>query len=902
MNLPIKVFRMSFVYPELILLQAIPQMVWTNLPDGKVIFYNKKWEEYTGINLKIDSDWISPEVVHPNDLPQALQAYRHSLIEGIPFETETRYKSANGQYRWHINRAAPLRNENNEIYLWIGTATDIDDQKNAEQAIAKKALVDVNTHLDLLRNTVPAMIFYLDSEQRYKSYNRAFMEWFEVDATTALGKTVRDFLGEAHYAKAAPYLEKAYAGEQQIYEIFAPTRMKGGKWLNVVYTPDIDAMGNIVGVIVHSTDVSLSKQTEISLRETEARFRSLIEEAPVATCLFTGRELKIEIANEIMLGVWGKDSSVVGLRLEDALPELKGQPYLAILDQVYTTGIPYSETEAAADIEVNGVLHTFYFNFTYKPLFDQHGQVYGIMDMAVDVTDQVMIRKKIEESELKLRTLIQSAPPAIGMFVGRDLIIEAPNQTFKDTIGRGNDIEGKSLKVLMPELEQQPFLDLLEDVFNTGKMFRADSAMLHVLRDGKLEEKYFNVTFSPLFDAKGNVYAIIDVSVEVTDTVLARKRIEEKEKELREVIVSAPIGICVVSGFPAQVDEINDRFLTIIGKQREMQKEVSVMFKHELENVYKTGSKFIAEEREMQITLDNAAENKYITFEFIPLLDVNGAIAKVMIVAIEMTHQVHMRMEIEKAVTERTKELAASNINLQRSNYELEQFAYIASHDLQEPVRKINTFLGILENSLGNVNGKSELYFEKIKDSTQRMETLIRDVLAFSILSPNSGLLCNVNLQDTLSEVINENELLIIKKHAKIHYVDLPQIKAIPSQMLQLFNNLMSNSLKYSQQGIPPVVTITAARLKNEELSEHPQLSPQREYIKIEFTDNGIGFGEEHRERIFKIFQRLHGKNEFEGTGIGLAICQKIVHNHGGEIIARPKVEGGAVFTIILPE
>ncbi|TRW23681.1 PAS domain S-box protein [Flavobacterium zepuense] len=893
---------MSSTPQEFLLLNAMPQMVWTNLPDGKVSLYNKKWEEYTGLKMATGVEWITPETVHPEDLQNLVKKFQHALKENIPFEAEARYKRADGQYRWHLNRSCPLTNDEGKIYSWIGTATDIKDQKNAEQGLVKKTLEETNTHLDLLRNTVPAMIFYLDKEQRYKSYNNAFMEWFEVDATTALGITVREFLGEAHYVKAFPYLEKAYNGEQQIYEVFAPTRMRGGKWLNVVYTPHIDNQGNIIGVIVHSTDVTQSKQTEISLRESEARFRALVEEAPVATCLFTGKEMTIEIANDMMLGVWGKDASVIGRKLEDAVPELKGQPFLDILDQVYTTGIAYTKTAAAADLEVDGVLSTYYFNFTYKPLFDQNGEVYGIMDMAVDVTEQVIVRKKIEESERKLRTLIQSAPPAIGMFVGKDLIIESPNQMFKDTIGRGNEIEGKSLRTLMPELEQQPFLGLLDDVFTTGKMFQVDGAKLQVLKDDKLEEKYFNVTFSPLFDESGNVYAIIDVSVDVTDAVLAKKNIEEKEKELREVITAAPVGICVVSSLHLNIEEVNDRFLTIIGAERIEQSKIISVFRSELESVFGSGTKHTAEEREMIILRNDLKESMYVTFEFIPFLNENETVIKVMVVAIEMTQQVQMRKEIEKAVAERTKELDTLNINLQRSNYELEQFAYIASHDLQEPVRKINTFLGMLENSLENINDKSINYLEKIKNSTQRMEALIRDVLAFSTLSPNSILLSNVNLQDILNEVSSQNEVLISNKHAVVEYSNLPIIKAIPSQMLQLLNNLMSNALKYSKDGVSPEIRVGATKLNDKEIKNLPQLSPQKKYLKIEFTDNGIGFDEQHADRIFKIFQRLHGKNEFEGTGIGLAICQKIVHNHGGEIIARPRPEGGAIFTIILPD
>ena len=802
-------------------------------------------------------------------------------------------------------RFTPIVGEGNSAEGVLMTYFETTSKNHQDTEIKIKnqfQLTESEMHLQLLRDTVPAMIFYLDDRQRYQSYNRVFSEWFGVGRPDAIGKTVQEFLGDAAYEKTRPHLAIAYAGAQERYEMFAPSRMGVPRWLDIVYTPHKNKQGKVIGVIVHATDITKIKQTEISLRESEARSRALIEQAPVATCLFIGRDHTIEIANEMMLALWGKDRSVIGQALTDGVPELSNQALWNILEEVYATGHAYSQNGVPTILELYGQQRYFYFNFTYKPLFNDIGDVYGIIYMAVDITEQVAIREKIQESERRLRTLIQSAPPAIGMFVGPELIIESPNQTFKDTIGRGDDIEGKSLKDLMPELEQQPFLDLLGTVFKSGETFHTDSAMLQVMRNGILEEKYFNVTFSPLFNEFGNVYAIIDVSVDVTDTIRARKAIEVKEKELRDIISAAPIGICVVTDLPfIHVEEINDRFLLILGQHENAAVNVPTIFKQELERVLSSGAKHITEERAMKIIKDGVEQNIFVTFEYVPLADDNDAIRKVMIIAVEMTQQVNMRREIERVVAERTKELASSNINLQRSNYELEQFAYIASHDLQEPVRKINTFAGMLEGSLDSINEKSGTYIEKIKGSTQRMESLIKDVLSFSILSQNSGLATKVNLTLVIREAEAENELLIIKKQAVIECDNLPFVRAIHSQMLQLFSNLISNSLKYSREGIPPLVKITGATLKRSELKKYPQLLAHRTYLKITFSDNGIGFEKQHAERIFKIFQRLHGKNEYEGTGIGLSICQKIVHNHQGEIVASPGADGGAVFTIILP-
>jgi PAS domain-containing protein len=156
-------------------------------------------------------------------------------------------------------------------------------------------------------------------------------------------------------------------------------------------------------------DVTQQAQTTRTIEENEAKFRSLIDEAPVATCLFVGPDMKVELANDVMLSYWGKDNSILGLPLREAVPELIGQPFLNILDNVFTSGITYSDTASEAQLMVDGKLDTYYFNYTYKPLRDANGEVYAIMDMAVDVTAEVITRRKIQETETSLRSAIELA-------------------------------------------------------------------------------------------------------------------------------------------------------------------------------------------------------------------------------------------------------------------------------------------------------------------------------------------------------------------------------------------------------------------------------------------------------------------------------------------------------------
>ena len=228
------------------------------------------------------------------------------------------------------------------------------------------------------------------------------------------------------------------------------------------------------------------------------------------------------------------------------------------------------------------------------------------------------------------------------------------------------------------------------------------------------------------------------------------------------------------------------------------------------------------------------------------------------------------------------------------------QFAYIASHDLQEPLRKVTTFTQMLEHNLQNIDERSRHYLDKINTAAIRMTSLIRDVLAFSQLSNDNIVFESVNLQDIVAGVISDFELLIDQKQARIICEELPTIDAIPLQMSQLFSNLISNALKFSREDKSPIITISASMLDKENIISKSHFGEHCYCITV--ADNGIGFEQQYADRIFHIFQRLHGKTAYQGTGIGLAMCKKIVQNHRGDIFATSSEGNGAVFNIILPE
>ncbi len=258
--------------------------------------------------------------------------------------------------------------------------------------------------------------------------------------------------------------------------------------------------------------------------------------------------------------------------------------------------------------------------------------------------------------------------------------------------------------------------------------------------------------------------------------------------------------------------------------------------------------------------------------------------------------------ELEQKVLERTQLLKESNIDLEHSNKNLEQFAFIASHDLQEPLRKIKTFSNMLSVSLGDkLSKEASVLIEKIMASSDRMSTLINDVLRFSRIENIKNKFVKINANDILKNVLNEFNVLIVQKDAVVTVGELPVIEAIPIKLYQLFYNIVSNSLKFVHVNVRPRITISSRKLDASEVSQYLNLNQQLSYCEILFVDNGIGFDNEYKEKIFLIFNRLHTRDKFPGTGIGLGLCKKIVLNHQGEIVGVGKENEGASFQVILP-
>ncbi|NMH28015.1 sensor histidine kinase [Flavobacterium silvaticum] len=274
-----------------------------------------------------------------------------------------------------------------------------------------------------------------------------------------------------------------------------------------------------------------------------------------------------------------------------------------------------------------------------------------------------------------------------------------------------------------------------------------------------------------------------------------------------------------------------------------------------------------------------------------------------------LTHEVEIRKQaqleqkmanesLEAKVQERTSELRKKNDELELRNHELQQFSWVVSHDLKEPLRKIETFIKIIRDRYVSADPKAADYIERTVNSASRMTRQIDDLLEYSRLSRNADLQ-QTDINSIIDEVILDYEHIIDRKRAYISRTSIPELPGIPSQLRQLFQNLVGNALKFSKPDESPEIKIDSEIVSEKNIDAKPDANGK--FCRITVSDNGIGFDEAYLDKIFVIFQSLHDRHSYEGTGIGLAIAKKIIERHNGTIGAKSQPNQGATFIVVLP-
>ena len=424
---------------------------------------------------------------------------------------------------------------------------------------------------------------------------------------------------------------------------------------------------------------------------------------------------------------------------------------------------------------------------------------------------------------------------------------------------------------------------------------------------------YIMAYSQPEFDWAGTLTGATNVAFDVTESVEATRKLVESEQNFRQLAELMPQKIASADAHGTAL-YYNLEWLTYSGLTQfdllrqgwhqlvhpDEQSALLGQWKQALE----TGTNF-----EMVLRLRHKdGEYRWHLSRSSPVREETGAVYKWLIVSTQIQEQVEQRELLTKAVALRTHELLtanelleANNQSLQRINKELDAFAYVTSHDLQEPLRKIQTLAGrIHDTEQANLTPTGQDYFRRIQTAAGRMQQLIRDLLAFSQLSAVGKPPQSVDLNQLTGEVLTELDELMTENRAEVLVGQLGQANVIEYQFRQLLHNLLSNALKFSVPGTLPRIRVDRQTGTGREFG-HPQLLPNQPYCLLTVADNGIGFEPQYGERIFGVFQRLHGRDQYEGTGIGLAIVKKIVENHKGLVLATGQPNQGATFSIYIP-
>ena len=769
----------------------------------------------------------------------------------------------------------------------INILIDTDEPRYSVLAVTQ-GLIDIQPHA-FTRNDI---------------INKPFFEAFPQSAE------VMSLAGEDSIRSSFKYVitnKKQHTLNVQRYEVPDDNGGFTERWRSTVNNPVLNDDGEVVYIIQSSLEITeqiIADKRIADFKEIDKAYQ-LFMNAPVAVCIVKGAQYVVELVNDGMLQLLGRTKKVINRPLVESLTEADLQGLIKILDVVRTTGQPYQVSTFPATLIINGERVNLYLDLVFQPYLSRNNSgESSIFCQAQNVTEQVMDRKKVKEitERLNYRNAIfeaqkEATPDGVNVVDLNGKIIFYNNrfaQIWKmpQEIIDSKDDEA-ALKHAMTLLKDpDEFIKRVKTLYQQKKEISYDEIYFN---DGRVIER----NGSPIVGEDGINYGWAWYFRDITERKKAAEILARSEARTRLAIEAARLGtfdvniinqsifytprVAEIFGFSADEKISYSIFIDLIHPEDKAIRQAAHVTAMQTGDLFYEARIIHADKSVKWVRLNG----KYTFVESKPE-SFTGTL-------LDITEEKKAADLLEFKIEERT-------VELKQANEQLKQFTYAASHDLQEPLRKISFFLDRLLSGIGPTNEENKKTADRILSTTARMRSLIDDLLHYSNSTFGVVTFNNTDLTVVVQDVLDDMEATIIAKGAVVTVDNLPVVNGDSRQLKQLFQNIIGNALKYQKNITFPKINITSEIVKRNTIHATANLERNEDlYYKIIVTDNGIGFEQEYAERIFKLFQRLHSKHEFEGTGIGLALVQKVVENHNGFITVESKPDEGSSFNIFLP-
>ena len=626
----------------------------------------------------------------------------------------------------------------------------------------------------------------------------------------------------------------------------------------------------------------LQEEKEVSDRN-ETIYRAIAKNIPNGSVGILNEKFEIQYLDGRIFDDLGEDPS---MSIGKSMPEMNPDPA-----EVKRLKKLCQETLLGKTGSIKVRYHDKFYSVQTSPIEIPHEDGFLILYLTQDITHETKDR-------IKLQNTLEATKLIVFEYNFRENVI-LPNKALSELleIDKGEPI---SLSKIVEKVHPDDLKDASKIIKKSIKKGDIDFEIRLVLKG---EVHYFRLMGRTL-SGKGNEPEIGIASIlNITDDKKLLHKVVENEERFKRIANVAPMFIWITNVVHECIF-INDSWLEYTGSsQQESLGKGWLKYVHPEDVESAMNTYLVAADNKEKVTTQYRVRDKFNNYGWFlniakPYMGVNGEFQGYIGSVTNISEQKDFSEKLKELVADKTKELENSNKELLRMNMSLEEYAYVASHDLQEPVRKIQTFNSLLISKKENP-ADVEKYSGKIKQSADRMKILIRDILAYSKLTSSTVKMDTVDLDEILDEIRTDLELIMEEDNVSIEGNRLGKVYGMRTFMQQLFSNLIKNGIKYNTK--EPIISIKAKNVLGKDIPKIFKPEPNREYKWLTFSDNGIGIEKGQFENIFKLFKRLHSKTDYAGTGIGLSICQRVVELHNGFIEVDSELGVGTTFNVYLP-